>query len=180
MINKHNFSFGRYGVNLTPIKQEEIEMVRQWRNTPRIQELMLDKHHITAEQQQIWFDKVSVSEQQFYLLVSFKQEPIGVASLIEIDPLTGTCEPGMYIYNEKYQGNIIPFSVAFALNDLAFEVFKLTCLKGKIYQSNRLSLRFHKACGYEPTGKKDDLLLFQLEHEPYVKARDKITRFMRF
>lgn len=180
MIDKKTFSFSRYGVNLSSLKQDQIELVRRWRNTPRIRDLMLDKQYISTEQQQLWFDKVWESEEQLYLLVSFKQEAIGMASLINIDPLNATCEPGMYIYSQQYQGNIIPFSVAFALNDIAFEVFNMVCLKGKIYQSNKSSVRFHKACGYQSSGLKDDLLLFELEQQNYLKARDKLSRFMRF
>lgn len=180
MIDKSVFSFTRYGVTLEPLKEGQAEMVRHWRNTPRIRELMLDTDIITEEQQRSWFQKVWNDPKQIYFLIYFKAQPIGVASLVNIDTDQATAEPGMYIYDGKYQGNILPFSAAFALNDIAFEVLKLTCLHGKIFESNKASLRFHSACGYQETGIVDTLRTLHLRQENYLPARQKLTRFMRF
>lgn len=165
---------------LKPIQHTQIEMVRQWRNTPRIRSLMLDSSEISTEQQVAWFERVWASEQQLYMLIYFKQKPIGVTSLTAIDKVTGCCEPGMYIYDQQYQGNIIPFCAAFALNDVAFEQFGLTQLRGKIFESNQASMRFHKACGYQVTNQQEDLVYLTLNQTDYQIARDRMKRFMRF
>jgi len=41
--------FSRYGITLKELQRDEIEMVRQWRNDPKIAGLMLDQTHITEE-----------------------------------------------------------------------------------------------------------------------------------
>lgn len=179
-INKDEFHFARYGVVLKPIQQDQIEMVRQWRNTARIRELMLQQEPISKGQQARWFKTMYQDPTQVYFLVYFKSQPIGVASLTAIDTRARECEPGMYIFEETYQGNIIPFSVAFALNDIAFEVLELARLHGKIFQSNQASLRFHKACGYQVTDDAGELIRLTLTPQQYMPARQKLMRFMRF
>lgn len=173
--------FARYGVKLVALAQDDIEMVRQWRNDPKIADLMLDKTHITREKQQQWFARLQHAKDQFYYLVWFKDQPIGVASLIKVNRDAGHCEPGMYIYVDEYRNNIVPFCVAFALNDLAFEGLGLSQLFGKIFANNQASVRFHEACGYRLYETREDGLgLYVLEREAYFAARAKIARFIRY
>lgn len=84
--------FARYGVKLVALAQDDIEMVRQWRNDPKIADLMLDKTHITREMQQQWFVRLQHAQDQFYYLVWFKDQPIGVASLIKVNRDARHCE----------------------------------------------------------------------------------------
>lgn len=173
--------FTRYGVTLRSLQADELEMVRQWRNDPAIASLMLDQTYITSEMQQAWFARLQHSTTACYLVAHFRDQPIGVASLTAIDRGQGSCEPGMYIYPEAFRHNLVPFCVAFALNDLAFETFGLSRLDGKIFADNQPSLRFHEACGYRRTGgEQEGLIRFALTPDDYYPARDKLSRFIRY
>lgn len=169
-----------YGVTLKPINAADLEMVRQWRNDPSIANLMLDKTNITTEMQQHWYSGLIDDPSRAYWVVYFKQQPIGVASLSKINQIKKSAEPGMYIYPQQYRNNIVPFCVAFALNDFAFEVLKLTILYGKIYPSNDASVRFHQKCGYRCYQHQDELDLYQLTPEQYQAARAPIAHFIRY
>lgn len=173
-------SYTRYGVTLKPLTDEMLETVRGWRNDPVIADQMLDKHHITAEEQQQWFARLQGDRSRAYWVAWFKDEPIGVASLVDISLEQGSAAPGMYIYPERYRNNIVPFCVAFALNDFAFEVLKLNLLHGKVYASNSASLRFHLKSGYQVTETRDDLIYMQLTYADYQTARSPIARFIRY
>lgn len=169
-----------YGVTLKPISSADLEMVRQWRNDPSIAGLMLDKTEITSQMQQRWFEGLLDDQSRAYWIAHFKQQPIGVASLSKIDLSKKTAEPGMYIYPEQYRNNIVPFCVAFALNDFAFDILKLTTLYGKIYSSNEASARFHQKCGYSCYQQSGELDLYQLTAERYTKAKAPIAHFIRY
>lgn len=176
------WDFHRYGVSLSKFIESDIEMVRQWRNTPKISQQMLDKTYITEKQQQTWYQRLIQDESQQYFLAYFKEQAIGVVSLTKIDLLGGTAEPGMYIYNDDFINNIVPFCVAFALNDFAFEELQLKRLYGKIYHTNRASIRFHEASGYQ-VDKHDEntgLQLIHLDKQAYDLAKQKITHFIRY
>lgn len=177
-----NWAFQRYGVSLTKVEMSDIEMIRLWRNDPKISTLMIDKSYISEDAQVQWFKRMTKDKSQQYYLAYFKEQPIGVVSLIAIDQQKGTAEPSMYIYADQYRSNIVPFCVAFALNELAFEVFYLQCLLGKIYPDNEASLRFHEQSGYQQTGfdEKSGLLLLKLEKEIYDIKKKKITHFIRY
>jgi len=170
----------RYGIYLQPLQEQDVELIRNWRNDPEIARHMLDQTYITSEMQQKWFAKLQASETDFYFMIHFKVRKIGVASLTCIDCEAGTVEPGMYIYEDKYRGNIVPFCAALALNDLAFEVFGLTRLYGKIFKTNRASIRFHEMTGYKKYAEQQDLWLYSLVWDDYEPAREKVKRFIRY
>ncbi len=173
-------SFSRYGVTLKPLTEDMLETVRCWRNDPVIAEQMLDKHHITAEEQQQWFSHLQHDYSRAYWIAWFKQQPIGVASLVDISQEQGIAAPGMYIYPEQYRNNIVPFCVAFALNDFAFEVLGMKCLLGKIFPSNTASLRFHQKSGYTIVDEQEDLIFLRLTCADYLEARAPIAKFIRY
>lgn len=173
--------FSRYGVTLRPLAEDMLETVRQWRNDPEIAQHMLNQELITAEKQRLWFQELVDDRSRAYWVAWFKNEPIGVASLVNIDRVSGTVEPGMYIYPQIYRNNIVPFCVAFALNDMAFEVLGLTCLKGKIFPENEASIRFHQKCGYSEIPSDDEKLLrYELVRANYESARAPIALFIRY
>lgn len=200
-----NKQFKRYGVTLKPLTQDMLEQVREWRNSPEIAQHMLDQRLISAEQQQAWFQGLNGDSSRFYWVVWFKEEAIGVVSLLNINQQTKTAEPGMYIVPERYRNNIVPFCVAFALNDYAFEELGLEQLLGKIFADNDASLRFHETSGYVQTGQRQFVPLQEntastknipgvkntaattkllldsvLTKDAYYAARTPIARFIRY
>ena len=47
--------FEKYGVKLERLTADKIELVRNWRNDPKISQYMEFRDHITAEMQKKWF-----------------------------------------------------------------------------------------------------------------------------
>ena len=83
-------SYERYGVQLRRLQADELELVRQWRNDPKIASQMLDQTFITPQMQQAWFERLQSSDRACYYVAWFRQQPIGVASLTAIDWQSGT------------------------------------------------------------------------------------------
>jgi hypothetical protein len=50
--------FEKYGVKLERLTADKIELVRNWRNDPKISQYMEFRDHITAEMQKKWFASV--------------------------------------------------------------------------------------------------------------------------
>jgi|SRR5690554_959337 len=181
--------FEKYGVTLKPLAEADLEMVREWRNSPEIAQHMLDQSHITEEMQRTWFNGLRNEDNRAYWVAWFKHEPIGVASLVNINRTAGTAEPGMYIYPQKYRNNIVPFCVAFILNDYAFSEIGLSLLLGKIFTDNEASIRFHEKCGYVPVSEVEaqrpaisgkQLIHYELNQTNYERAKQPIARFIRY
>lgn len=181
--------FSRYGITLKPLAEGDLEKVRAWRNSPEIAQHMLDQTHITEEMQQNWFNGLKDDASRAYWVAWFKDEPIGVASLVNINPTAGTAEPSLYIYPEKYRSNIIPFCLAFALNDYAFEVFGLSLLLAEVFADNEPAIRFNEKIGYLQTANPNTkpvketakpLIHYELTQINYEQAKQPIAHFIRY
>lgn len=173
--------FERYGVTLAPIEYEHLEMIRHWRNSPSIKKYMLDQREITQEQQQAWYHGLTDDRSRVYWLIIFKSTPIGVASILGMDNATNSGEPGLYIYPEQYRSNIVPFCVAFALNDMAFFELGLKRLDAIVLSENSAALRFNLKCGYQQLGERTPgEIAMTLAPEAYKVARDPLARYIRY
>ncbi|MPY24949.1 GNAT family N-acetyltransferase [Shewanella psychropiezotolerans] len=173
--------FERYGVTLSPIEPEHLEMIRQWRNSPSIQQYMLDQREISQVQQQAWYSGLIKDKSRLYWLIIFKNTPIGVASILGVDETRDSGEPGLYIYPEQYRSNIVPFCVAFALNDMAFFELGLKRLDAIVLSENSAALRFNVKCGYQQNGEQTKGQIgMTLKPDAYIAARDPLARFIRY
>lgn len=173
--------FTRYGVTLTPIKSEHLEMVRQWRNCDSIRKFMLDQREISQAQQEAWFSGLSNDRSRAYWLIIFRQQPIGVVSILAMDETKKTGEPGFYIYPEQYRNNLVPFCVVFALNDMAFFELGLKQLDATVLNHNISAIRFNIKCGYLQLGETTPgQVAMRLKPEDYIAARDPLAKFIRY
>lgn len=171
----------RYGIELRPLTDADLERVRQWRNDPQIASMMVDQRHISPEQQQAWFARIRTSSRHFCFVAYFRDEPIGVAILtLDVDD-SQLGEPGLYIGDPRFRQNLLPFCVVFALLDFAFEQLGLTRLEARVFAHNSAARRFNASCGYRPVGPEGDgLNRYQLTAADYHAARDHYTRFIRY
>ena len=67
----------KYGIDLVRLTEEDIEMLRQWRNSPQIQQFMEYREEITAEMQKKWFDSIN-NVNNFYFIIHFEGQKIGL------------------------------------------------------------------------------------------------------
>ena len=171
----------RYGIELRPLTDRDLERVRQWRNDPQIASMMVDQRHISPEQHQAWFARISASPRHFCFVAYFRGEPIGVASLTLDADDSQLGEPALYIGDERFRQNLVPFCVVFALLDFAFEQLGLTRLQARVFAHNSAARRFNASCGYRPvTPESDGLNLYQLTADDYYAARSHYSRFIRY
>ena len=61
----------RYGITLERMEAEHAELVRSWRNDPKIAKFMFYKGEITTAMQAEWFASID-NEQNFFFLIHHK------------------------------------------------------------------------------------------------------------
>ncbi len=131
--------------NITPVTYDLIEKIRQWRNSPRIRENMLDDTMIEPLQQQQWFENLAKSKDKQYKVFHQESRPIGMLYFAEINDKS--CSWGCYLGEEAvWPGTGILLSLA-AL-DYAFNVLKVECLFAEVFETNLSPINMHKALGY--------------------------------
>jgi RimJ/RimL family protein N-acetyltransferase len=160
----------RYGINLVRVQKEHIEMIRLWRNDPKIRDHMFFKSEITAEMQLSWFNSIH-NDLNFYFLVCPADQPIGLISLSSIDYEHNKAFAGLFIYDDNYLGTDVPVRSSLCLLDAFFAHTTIDTLYAKVRDTNIVADQYNTALGFERI-KKIELgqgYEYGLDREQYFK-----------
>ena len=90
----------QYEVKLTRLTLADIELVRKWRNSSFVNSKMLLSKKITKEEQLNWFQKID-NAFNYYFIIEFEQEKVGLISAKNFNPDFGFGEGGIFIGEPK-------------------------------------------------------------------------------
>jgi UDP-4-amino-4,6-dideoxy-N-acetyl-beta-L-altrosamine N-acetyltransferase len=172
-------TFQRYDVLLERLTLDKIELVRNWRNDPKISQYMDFREYITSEMQLNWFNKIN-NDNNYYFIVIYKNENIGLTNIKDIDYIKKCGEPGLFIYKDEYLNTDVGFRIALCYSDFAFDYLNLEYLSGHVLSNNKRSIRFSKALGYIiPEDQADKMKLSGfLTKERYLEHKEKIIKLL--
>ncbi|HWB64301.1 MAG TPA: GNAT family N-acetyltransferase, partial [Chitinophagales bacterium] len=142
----------RYGITLERLKAPQAELVRQWRNDPKIARVMFYKGNITPEMQNEWF-RGTDNEQNFFFIIHYKAEPVGLINISSIDWENKTAYTGLFIYNEKFWGSDVPVMASLAMLDVFFMLFNIQVVYAKVKGDNAVAHNYNTALGFSRTKK---------------------------
>jgi len=137
----------QYGLVYKRIQEEDIELVRYWRNRPFIRNTMQFQEYITEEMQKEWFRKIN-NKYNYYFLIECENKKIGLINCKDTNE-ERIAEGGIFIWDKEYWFTPIPAFASLTMLEAIFEVFKsgdtsvITVLK-----NNLIALKFNQHLGY--------------------------------
>lgn len=169
-----------YGITLKLLTEEKIEMIRQWRNDPKIKQYMEYREYITSEMQRKWFANLNNGKDNFYWIIEYQGEEIGLINLKDIDFVNKTAEPGIFIWDDGYIGTEVPLRATLTRNDFAWEVLHLETLHCHILCDNKRAIKYNKALGFKLLPDQEGIYnqAYLLKKEDALKFKDKYKRIL--
>ena len=160
-----------YQVTLRPVELSDLDMLRQWRNSPQVSQYMLSQSIITQEQQLAWFKKIERDDSQQHFMIGYKDSLIGslnIKSKLVGESLAqaSVIEPGLYIADDRYRSNIIAFSPTLLINDYCFEQLNCDKLVAVVKPDNHAALNYNTKLGYKVV-KHGELIEIELNFDDY-------------
>ncbi len=140
IVKKGNISFRR-------LTLDDIELVRNWRNSKQVNQYMEFRNFITPEMQLAWFHSIN-NNQNLYFIFEYKGEKIGVFNGKDIDWEKGTMETGIFIAEEKYTNTELPLLAVLSFGELGLRVFSMNSY-AHMLKSNKRAIRYNKLLGFE-------------------------------
>ena len=156
----------RYGVILRQLTEHKIEMIRNWRNDPKIVQYMEYKEYITPEMQKKWFDKIN-NNNNYYFIILVENKEIGLINIRDIDYKLSEGEAGIYIYDESKLNSTISFQATFALYDFCFEELRLERVIAHILKNNKRAIKYNKLIGYKLSDLQENI-----DNQHYVLSKN--------
>jgi len=167
----------KYGITLRRLKEDNIELVRQKRNSTAIRNTMYYREEISPEMQKKWFDSIN-NKNNGYFIIEYKSEKIGLIHGKNLDFEKRTCEGGIFIWDEKYIGGFIPALASVIMNDWTFYMINFKGVYAKMVLDNSTAIAYNKLMGYhlcEPQNNDVGVQWMLLTKESYEK-RMKLLR----
>lgn len=138
----------KYGITLRRIKAEHIDMIRLWRNDPKIRKHMFYQGAITPEMQQEWFLSID-NEQNYYFLIYVDASPCGLISISSIDFDNRNAFAGLFIYDDRYVGTDIPVRASLSILDVFFSFTNIESVYAKVRDSNLVAHLYNTSLGFK-------------------------------
>lgn len=153
----------QYGVRLTRLQKDDIELVRFWRNQDFVLSNMEYKKIISEEEQAIWFESIN-NASNYYFIIEFENQKIGLINAKNYDKSKGFGEGGIFIGNQKYLNSVVStFSTLCILNAVFFEFKIATKSVIKVLNHNLPSIEYNKLIGYKALEQTNDGISTQYE-----------------
>lgn len=128
---------------------DDLALVRQWRNHEDVRRYMYTQHEITLAEHQHWFERAAQDNRRHLLIFELESTPLGFINLHEIS--TGNvADWGFYISPDAAKGT--GRQLGCTTLDYAFGALKLHKVCGQALAFNERSIRFHHALGFQQEG----------------------------
>lgn len=172
----------KYGITLIRLKREHLELVRQKRNLPYIQEKMIFKKKISKWRQWRWYRKIN-NMYNYYFIIEYKGNFIGLVNGKNADFETRTMEGGIFIWESNYWNTHIPLLASVVMHDCSFFISNFNTLYAKVLFENKNAINFNTDLGYTTIQEQNGYLLMQLKKADYqlkvAKIRDYLIRITK-
>lgn len=149
---------------LRSLTEQDLALVRAWRNAPEVRRYMYSKHEITEVEHQTWFDRLKDDNQsRWFIQEDDVGHPHGVVYFTQLQLALGSAFWGFYAVPGAPAGSGTRLGLD-AL-DKAFSEFRLHKLNAEVIAGNEASLRFQRKLGFKEEGRFRD---FHFDGETYV------------
>jgi UDP-4-amino-4,6-dideoxy-N-acetyl-beta-L-altrosamine N-acetyltransferase len=167
----------KYDIALNLLTEDKLEMVRNWRNDPKIVKYMEFKEYITPQMQLDWFTKIN-NGNNFYFIIEHNEREIGLTNVRDIDFEIKQGEAGIFIYDDEFLNSTVSTQATLCLYDFCFETLDLNSMVAHVLKENKRSIRFIKMFGYKLSQNQDDVdnQEYILTSADYFKNRAIISR----
>lgn len=138
----------RYGIILSRLTRNELELLRFWRNSEQIRQNMIFREEITPEMQLKWFESID-NYNNFFYIIEYKGEKIGLIDNKGTDWNSGSTHSGLFIYEEKYRGTHIPVAASLILMQIGYGLLNVRETRIKVLRENQIAINYNTHLGFE-------------------------------
>lgn len=169
----------QYNIRLLRLNSDNIELVRNWRNSPKIQQTMIYREYISPAMQIKWFNKINNDDNLYYIIES-EQRKIGLINVKDISFIDNSGESGVFIFDDESLGKDIAYRAHLCFFDYVFNCTKIENLYAHILSNNSPAIRFVQFLGYKIDSYKSNsnVIFVTLSKSDYLQNNNR-ARFIK-
>lgn len=139
---------------LRNLRDDDLEMVREWRMLPEITRYMYTDPDISAEDQRAWFAGITASPRDRVWIIELTEGniPVGLMSLTDIDNTHKRACWAYYIADARARGKGLAKSLELNIYAYVFETLRLNRLWCEVLGFNDRVVAIHEKFGSKVEG----------------------------
>jgi len=157
------------GIALRRINHSDLEMVRKWRNQPRVRSQMFRDEIISQIQQIEWFQSID-NANNYYFVILENEIPLGLIFAKNINQKTNEGEGGIFMGDLSKISSDIPARASLLLLYFCFNCLCIKRSKIRVKTENTQALSFNLSLGYKCIDQIDDALILEATLEDFESA----------
>ncbi len=138
-------------LRLRSMQEGDLADVLRWRNADVVRSKMLNDHVISFEEHAAWFKRSCLDPSCDWQIAEYRNRPIGVAGLTDINRDHGTATWSMYLADDAGVAGVGAFIELKAIDRL-FDYHNIRKIWGEALADNIAMLRLHKKFGFHQEG----------------------------
>lgn len=135
---------------LRTIHDEEIELMRIWRNSPEVRSKMYTQHEISEEEHRDWWKKTVKGSDSQYFMFENHSTPLGIVGFSRIDRANSNCFWAFYASPKAPQGT--GSQMEYLALDYIFYTLRLHKVSCEVLAFNVPVIRLHHKFGFVTEG----------------------------
>lgn len=140
------------GVHLRPVRPEDRDTLRQWRNLPEVRRYMMHPLEVAAADHERWFARMLANPAAHYHVIVRDGRDIGIIHLTALADASDICEWGFYVAQEDERGMGSASAAWFLALEEAFGPLGFREVRAEVLDHNAASLHLHRAFGFTELG----------------------------
>lgn len=167
---------GNNQIALRPLKANDSEVIHVWRNNLEIKrETMGIRFPITERMDDDWMESVLKDKSNKSVILGIEvnddKKLIGLIQATKIDFISGTCEFGIQIPDNKYQGKGIGKESMRLFFDYLFNILNLRKITLQVINDNNKAISSYKKIGFEKEGVLEKQVFWEQKYLDVVIMR---------
>jgi UDP-4-amino-4,6-dideoxy-N-acetyl-beta-L-altrosamine N-acetyltransferase len=135
---------------LRTIAEDEIELMRVWRNAPSVRANMYTRHEISVDEHQNWWSRIRLQNDQCYLMYELAGKQHGIVAFTNINEANKNSSWAFYASPNAPKGT--GSKMEFLALDYAFSLLSLHKLQCEVLAFNTKVITLHQKFGFKIEG----------------------------
>jgi len=135
-------------ISLKKLTEEDIELVRNWRNSPEVANFMYNDSPISYDQQIKWFGKINNDRTCIYWIIEFEGKKLGLASVTGIDRTLSSCYWAFYLGDLTVRNSGVGAKIEYNVLEYVFSELQLNKLRCEVFVTNDRVIKMHEKFGF--------------------------------
>jgi UDP-4-amino-4,6-dideoxy-N-acetyl-beta-L-altrosamine N-acetyltransferase len=132
---------------LRAIRQEELDLMLKWRNSPSVRANMYTRHEISLAEHLAWWSRIQASADNQYLMYEYQSAPLGIVAFNGINGIDHNASWAFYASPEAPMGT--GSKMEYLALEHAFGVIRLHKLCCEVLAFNAPVIKLHEKFGFK-------------------------------